>query len=696
MNTLVATIYVNPVTGNDANAGSRLAPLKTIARAVQATKSKSSAMIRLAPGTYSTASGEQFPLIIPQGIILVGNESNQGQGIVISGSGDYDSPSFGLQNITLLLLNNASLLGVTVINSTVKGTGVWIESTNPTLTNNTFTNCGREGLFISGNAKPAVTDNIFIQNNAGGVVIARNSKGELLRNTFQKNGLGLAISDAAAPLVANNQLIDNQIAIALSRDARPVLRTNLIEKNPQGGLLINGNSLPDLGNSQDGAGNVFRDNGEFDIQNVTTNKLSSAGNFLNPSRVKGLIELLATVDDDDKAYTSSIFPDISGHWTAEFIETLVKKGWMSGLPDGTFAPNSPINRAQFAAVVAKAFQVQTKNQIPNFSDIKRDFWAAPAIAAAASMGFINGFPDGTFRPNLNITKIQAISAITNGLKLSGSNPNVISIYRDRVSIPSYATNTVAVATQNLLIVNYPQPEQLEPLRDITRAEVAALIYQGLVTQGILKPIVSPYIVMPIADAPSFKDLAGHWAEDFIRALASMNLSNGFADGTYQPNKPMTRAEYAELVAAAFNPPAKREIPDFGDIAKESATYQAVRIAASGGFVGGFSDRTFRPNQNVQRLQVIVSLVSGLALRAAKADNLQKYPDQKYRDQNLIPQSARAAVASATIQNIVVNYPDIQQIQPNQDATRGEVAAMVYQALTAIGRVPKINSPYIVS
>lgn len=237
MNTLVATIYVNPVTGNDANAGSRLAPLKTIARAVQAVKSKSPAMIRLAPGSYSAASGENFPLIIPQGIILVGNESNQGQGIVISGSGDYNSPSFGLQNITLLLLNDASLLGVTVINSTPKGTGVWIESTNPTLANNTFTSCGREGLFISGNAKPAITDNIFIQNNAGGVVIARNSKGELLRNTFQKNSLGLAISDAAAPLIANNQLIDNQIAIALSRDARPVLRSNAIEKKFPGWFI---------------------------------------------------------------------------------------------------------------------------------------------------------------------------------------------------------------------------------------------------------------------------------------------------------------------------------------------------------------------------------------------------------------------------------------------------------------------------
>ncbi|BAZ41384.1 hypothetical protein NIES4101_73500 [Calothrix sp. NIES-4101] len=691
MNSLVATIYVNPVTGNDANAGSRLAPLKTITRAVQGVKSKHPATIQLAPGTYSAASGEKFPLIIPQGVSLVGNESNQGQEIVISGSGEYNSPTFGWQNITLLLLEDTSLLGTTVINSIVKGTGVWIESTNPTLANNTFTNCGREGLFVSGNAKPAIIDNLIIQNNAGGIVFSRNSKGEILRNTFQKNGLGLAISDTAAPLVANNQLNHNQIAIALSRETRPILRNNLVENNPLGGLLINGNAIPDLGNSQHPAGNTFRDNGDFDIQNITTNKLLSAGNLVNPVRVRGLIEFVATADE--KVENSRIFPDINGHWAAEFTETLVKKGWMTGLEDGTFAPNAPINRAQFATVIAQAFQVQTKNQIPNFRDIAKDFWAAPAIAATVSAGFLNGFPDETFRPNLNVTKCQAISAIANGLKLRGNNPDVISIYSDRAQIPKDTIQAIAIATQNLLVVNHPQKEQLEPLRDITCAEVATLIYQGLVTQGILKPIISPYIVTPPADIVSFTDVAGHWAEIFIRSLASLNLSNGFADSSYQPNQPMTRAEYAELVAAAFHPAAKRGIADFVDIPPESPTYQAVRLAASGGFVGGFSDRTFRPHQNVQRLQVIVSLVSGLGLSVAKTkpNNLEKYSDF-----NLIPQSARAAVISATIQNIIVNYPDIQQIQPSRDATRGEVAAMVYQALVAIGRVPKRNSPYIVS
>ncbi|BAZ14965.1 hypothetical protein NIES4071_68350 [Calothrix sp. NIES-4071] len=685
--TLVATLYVNPVTGNDANAGSRLSPFKSITRALRVA---SASLIRLAPGTYSDKVGEKFPLVIPQGVIVIGNEATFGQGTVITGSGEYNSPTFGAQNITLLLLDNATLSGVTVTNDINKGTGIWIESSAPNLTNCTITNCGREGIFVSGTAKPAITDNKIVQNSAGGLVIARNSKGEILRNTFQKNGLGLAISDFSAPIIASNKFIDNQTGIALSREARPVLRNNLVENNSQGGLLVNGNAIPDLGSSQDQAGNIFRLNGQFDIQNSTSNTIISVGNQVNAVQVKGLVEFVAAVNDVVDSGDSS-FPDIAGHWAAPFIEVLVTKGLITGLPSGNFAPDAAINRAQYAALVAKAFNIHAKNQNPNFTDIKRDFWAAPAIAAASNMGFISGFPDGTFRPEQNITKVQALVSMVSGLKLSGGNTNLLTAYNDRAQIPSYATSSVAIATQNLLVVNYPEIDELQPMRDISRAEVAALICQGLVTQGNLKPITSPYIVTPVTDVASFSDLTGHWAEDFIRPLVSMNLTSGFADGTFQPDKPMTRGQYAALIAAAFNPVAKRETKEFTDVTKEFWGYSAIKIAASGGFVSGFSDGSFRPNQNVLRLQVIVSLVSGIVLTSATRDNLGLYSDI-----NAVPASARAAVATATANNIVVNYPSIKQIQPNREATRGEVAAMVYQALVALNRVPKINSPYIVS
>ncbi|QSJ14072.1 S-layer homology domain-containing protein [Nostoc sp. UHCC 0702] len=688
--TLVATFYVNPVTGSDSNTGSRLSPFKSLTRALKV--DKTTLMIQLGSGTYSAASGEVFPLVISAGVTVVGNEANKGAGIVITGSGEYQSPSFGVQNITLLLLDDASLMGVTVTNPTAKGSGVWIESARANVANNTFSYCGREGVFTTGNAKPAIVDNLFVQNAASGLMLARNSKAEVLRNVFQKNPLGIAVSDFAAPLIANNKLSDNRTAIALSRDARPVLRNNLIIQNTQGGLIVNGNAFPDLGSNQDAAGNIFRDHGEFDLYNATTVPLVSVGNQMNPTQVKGQVDFIAAIENNPKEISiNTSFADLLGHWATAFVEALVSKGAISGFPDGTFAPDAPITRAQYAAIIAKTFQLSANNKVNKFSDVKSDFWAASAILSAAENGFVSGFPDGTFRPGLNLTKIQAIVSIVNGLKLSDGNPNLLTLYRDRVQIPSYATNAVAVGTQKQLIVNYPDTEQLEPLRDITRAEVAALIYQALVITSKEKAIASPYIVNPDVDIPSFSDLKGHWAEAFIRALANMGLTHGFADGNYQPDKPMTRAQYAALVAAAFNPTPKRPAPDFIDVPNDFWAYQALQIAASGGFVSGFSDRTFRPNQNVQRLQVIVSLVNGLNLPAAN-----KNTALNYTDNSAIPDYARQAVVTATQQKIVVNYPNPKQLAPAREATRAEVAAMVYQALVAINRTTNINSPYIVS
>jgi hypothetical protein len=100
--------------------------------------------IQLAAGTYSAATGETFPIKIPAGVIVVGNEANKGSGILVSGSGIFPSPTFANQNVTFQLANNAQLKGVTVTNPDIRGTGVWVESSNPTIANNTLTNCKRE------------------------------------------------------------------------------------------------------------------------------------------------------------------------------------------------------------------------------------------------------------------------------------------------------------------------------------------------------------------------------------------------------------------------------------------------------------------------------------------------------------------------------------------------------------------------
>ncbi|MEH2192640.1 MAG: DUF1565 domain-containing protein [Nostoc sp.] len=499
---LVITLYINPITGNDNNTGSRLSPFKSLTRALKVTKIPT--IIHLESGTYSAATGEVFPLIIPEGAIVVGKEASKGAEIVISGSGEYQSRSFGIQNITLLLLDNVNLLGVTVTNPSSKGTGIWIESAAPTLANNTLRDCGREGVFSTGTAKPAILDNIFVQNTASGLVMAGHSQGEVLRNVFERNRLGIALSDFAKPTIANNKLSENRTAIALSRNAQPILRQNLIAHSTQGGLLVNGNAIPDLGNIQDSADNIFRDNSEFDLYNATTKKLISVGNQLNPALVKGLCEFIsadevavntrlseATTESSSQKLPAPV--QLDAHWAEPFIQALVSMNLTHCFADGNYQPNKPMSRAQYASLVAIAFNPFPKISAPDFTDVPKDFWAYNAIQIAASGGFVGGFSDRTFRPDRHVQRLQVIVSLVNGLGLPLANNDVLEIYSDRHTIPDYARKAVATATQKKIIVNYPDSKLLAPSRLATCAEVAAMVYQALVAIGRTSAIKSVYV-----------------------------------------------------------------------------------------------------------------------------------------------------------------------------------------------------------
>jgi hypothetical protein len=169
------------------------------------------------------------------------------------------------------------------------------------------------------------------------------------------------------------------------------------------------------------------------------------------------------------------------------------------------------------------------------------------------------------------------------------------------------------------------------------------------------------------------------------------LISGFSDGTFKPDAKMSRAEYAALIVKAFNPTAKREATKFADISDDFWAKDVIQQAYRGQFLSGFPNNTFRPKDEVQRVQVIVSLVSGLGLSAGDANALATYDDR-----TSIPDYAKDEVATATKKQIVVNHPQLKQLNPTKDATRAEVAAMVYQALVDAKQVSAIDSPYIVS
>lgn len=184
------------------------------------------------------------------------------------------------------------------------------------------------------------------------------------------------------------------------------------------------------------------------------------------------------------------FSDIRNHWAREFIEVLADENVIAGFPDGTFKPDAPVTRAQFAAIVRQAFDEPSVRAYRGFNDIPNNYWATPAIREAYESGFLSGYPGGVFDPNRQIPKAQVLVSLGSGLDLNptGQPSAILNTFRDANAIPDYAVDRIAAATEKGLVVNYPNVNYLNPNETATRGDVAAFIYQALVNQGELQPL----------------------------------------------------------------------------------------------------------------------------------------------------------------------------------------------------------------
>lgn len=287
-------LSVDPTLGNDNNPGTFQAPFRTITRALQVAPANSA--ILLTPGTYSTDTGEVFPLALRPGVTLQGDVGTQGEGIVIRGGGAYLSRSYGSQNVTVVGSSQAMLAGVTVVNPNPRGYGLWLESTSPIVMNNTFSRSTHDGIAINGTAEALIQGNVFRDNGANGITIYGSARPHIRHNLFERTGTGISIAQDTAPIVTHNRITDNRNGIVVQANARPVLRNNTIEGNREAGLVAIAQSVPNLGTADDPGNNIFRNNGEFDINaRVNHQPVPAAGNQLTEDRVVGEVDLSGTV-----------------------------------------------------------------------------------------------------------------------------------------------------------------------------------------------------------------------------------------------------------------------------------------------------------------------------------------------------------------------------------------------------------------
>ncbi len=293
-----SVLFVNPASGNDSGNGSEQSPFKTITQALRVVQPGT--IILLAPGTYSAKTGETFPLYLKPGTTIKGEPRDRGQSVIIQGGGFFLSRTFARQNVAIVGANQAGLTGVTVTNANPQGYGLWVESTSPVVSDNTFTGSDHDGASVVGSSAPILRNNYFYQNGANGITIYGTSRPELQENIFEKTGFGINIAQNAAPKLTGNRVTQNKDGIVIQGKARPILRGNVVDSNSRDGMVAIAQSRPNLGTSADPGNNTFMGNGQFDINAKTSSETIAAfGNRLSSNKANGKLDFSGTVSVAD-------------------------------------------------------------------------------------------------------------------------------------------------------------------------------------------------------------------------------------------------------------------------------------------------------------------------------------------------------------------------------------------------------------
>ncbi|MFP4299635.1 MAG: glycoside hydrolase family 10 protein [Spirulinaceae cyanobacterium] len=189
-------------------------------------------------------------------------------------------------------------------------------------------------------------------------------------------------------------------------------------------------------------------------------------------------------------------------------------------------------------------------------------------------------------------------------------------------------------------------------------------------------IVSLWLASP--GQAQLRDIDNHWARSCITQLRDRDIIQGYPDGTFRPNRTVTRAEFAAMVNQAFRDrPVTRDAITFRDVPSNFWGRDAIAQAYRTNFLTGYPNRIFNPDRAIPRVQVLIALAAGL-------DYTPTQPLENtlanFNDRADIPDYARNNLAAATEKGLVVNYPNVAQLNPNQPAPRGEVAAFFCQGL----------------
>ncbi|RJE83853.1 S-layer homology domain-containing protein, partial [Paenibacillus sp. 1011MAR3C5] len=179
------------------------------------------------------------------------------------------------------------------------------------------------------------------------------------------------------------------------------------------------------------------------------------------------------------------FNDVSTHWAKSSINDLASRLVINGADEQRFLPDSEITRAEFMAILIRALGLSSANKTLDFQDIAEKAWYYQAVQIGYSYGLIDGYSDGSFKPNEKITRQEAMVILSRAMMLVKLNREIdntkqqelVINFADSEQLASWARQAAALTIEIGVISGYKG--KLHPLQNITRAETAAIIQRFL-------------------------------------------------------------------------------------------------------------------------------------------------------------------------------------------------------------------------
>ncbi|MDD3750837.1 MAG: S-layer homology domain-containing protein [Tissierellia bacterium] len=169
----------------------------------------------------------------------------------------------------------------------------------------------------------------------------------------------------------------------------------------------------------------------------------------------------------------------------------------------------------------------------------------------------------------------------------------------------------------------------------------------------------------------FSDIDGHWAKEWIESAVKIGFVSGYEDGTFKPERTITRAEFSTMLNNAIQIEITEKL-NFSDVRESDWFYNEIQKSVAAGFFSGYENNTFRPNNPIKREEV-AKVVAG----AITTGNIEGEGATLLKDYNTIQEWAKESVNTVYNKGYILGYPN-KTYMPSKALTRGEAVKIIFE------------------